>query len=598
MDQPFFSPAPHMLQTYNNRDNATGGNIRVDPATVFDGMIDPLLEYILWGSPSTGDSSENHHNQALVPQTTDNCRLTAEEASRLMPPPPSVRGHATRSARPYVPQPGTPRGQLLLGIPPHDYMLPQGGLINATVVDIIVIFPQWFRNPRILQRFLNNGITANIHLIILEEYRHLGLTSGEQLERARDYLSNAYRKQMRKYSDPKWTKQTHRAPVDWNMQALSIHDFTPECMVSGDLYVTPPSIPFKDLAIGLKKLPEGNDAGDLTHALDYAMRNHKLDEKGYPADFVFPDDIQLILNAIGRISVTSGNTDASIITRYHHMLRDVEVVRRRKLSEDHRQIADARKQQELAVQVANQWMDQSHTHQMPMWQPVPFENGPTNWQVPQPAPTFQPSDGNHGGMLPTDMGVLMPTHIQQLQMPIHQPQHHYPVSQETNYSHPGTTNQTVPSRPSHLLRTPSQDAVAEVAAKLVSHGLTQTITDLPPIPSICVFSPSEDNASLSQLPPQQPWQPEDPIAAQQQADAWIAANQTFDLNGLSRLPMYPSMLLQECANCFTADDMSDIARAARWAVAFGYADDVEWTVGDAEMIVGILDAAANGFEGV
>ena len=242
---------------------------------------------------------------------------------------------------------------------------------------------------------------------------------------------------MRKYWDPKWTKQTHRAPVGWNLEAMSIHDFTPECLESGGPYVAPPSIPFKDLAIGLKKLPKGKDAGDLTRALDYAMRNQKLDSNGHPAEFVFPDDIQLILNAIGRTPVTAGNTDVAIITRHHHALREFEAVRRKKLSEERKQMADARRQQELAVQAANQSMN-FHTHQMPTRQPSQFENGPTNWQVPQPAP-IQQSEGSYGGMPLAGMGILMPAHMQQLQMSRHEP-----LDRNTGHDSPPTTNQTVP----------------------------------------------------------------------------------------------------------------------------------------------------------
>ncbi|EDU48066.1 predicted protein [Pyrenophora tritici-repentis Pt-1C-BFP] len=524
MTQPFHCPDFNMLLEHNNRDNITAGN---NPATVLENTIDPSLEYIPRGLPFAGYGSQNRHNQVPAPQTTDNHRPTAHEASRSMPAPPPVRN---------VPQSGNPRSQFLSGIPLHDYMFPQGGLINATVVDIIVIFPQWFRNPYILERFLNNGITANIQFVIL--------TNTDTLA--------SLQKQMRKYLDSKWTKQTHRAPYGWNTQTMSIHDFKPESMVSGGPYEAPPSIPFKDLAIGLKKLPVGSDAGDLTRALDYAMQNYKLDEHGHPVDFVFPDDIHLILDAIGRTVVTAGNADVSIIIRYHNIIREHEAVRRKKLAEDRRQTADERRQQELAVEAANQSMNQDHEHQIPTQQSSLYGYGQMDWQVPQPAPQHYQSDGEYGGMSSTGMGF-------------------------------------------HPPRTYSQDAAAAVASRLTSYGTPQTTTSLPPIPSICVFSPSDDDTS--QPPPQQSWQPQDPVAAQQQIEDWVAANKTFDLNGVPQCSMHPAMLLRECADRFAADDTSDIARAARWAVALGDSDVLEWTVGDAEMIVGLLDAAANGFEG-
>ena len=564
MDWIHTSSAPDMPQSHNNNlNNGTGENSHIDPAAISDALVDPSLAYV-FGEPSfAGESPAPRHDQA---------------------PPLPVHGHGrpeeSQPARLNIPQSGTSRSRFFLGIPLHDYILPEGGLINATIVDIIAILPQWFRNPVILQRFLNNGITSNIHFAILEEYRHLGLTSSDQLERFRDYLSDIYRKQMRIYFDPRWTKQNHRAPADWDAQALSIHGFVPETAVSGAPYVAPASIPFKDLAIGLKKLPEGTDAGDLTHALDYAMRNQKLDINGYATDFVFPEDIQLILSVIGRAPVTVDQTDGFIITRYRKMLREAELLRRRRLADERVQIADARSQQELAEPAANQSMD---LHHIPVQQPQ-YENGPTNWQILPSVHNYQAPNGGYGSMPPSGMGVPMPTPIQQPSMPIHQAQMYHPVPQDSSYNMPPTNNQTFSLTTEHSLGSASQDAAADIAAMLVSQGTPCAAAELPAIPDICTFQ-----GDPSWLPLQQ-----DAIAAEQQIDAYMAANQTFNPNGLPQWPMHPDMVLAECADWFTEDDTSDTARATRWAIAHG--DGTAWTVADVDMIIGLLNAAEAGYE--
>jgi len=562
------SSAPDMSQSYNNE---TRENSHVDPAAVSDALIDPSLAYVFGEPPVAGDSPAPRHNQA-PPLPVYGCRTpVAREYGSEEP----------QSAKLNVPQSGTPRGRFLLGIPLHDYMLPQGGPINATIVDIIVILPQWFRNPGILQRFLNNGITANIQFTILEEYRHLGLTSADQLERARDHISDIYRKQMRRYFDPKWTKQNHRAPADWDAHGLSIHGFFPETVVSGAPYVAPESIPFKDLAIGLKKLPEGTDAGDLTHALNYAMRNQKLDNHGYATDFVFPDDIQLILSAIGRVPVTVDQTDGFIVTRYHNMLREAEMLRRRKLADERMKIADARKQQDLAEQVAKQSIGLHHT---PVRQSSQYENRPRNWHILPSIQDSQAPNGFYDSLPPSGMGAPMPAPIQQPRMPIHQTQMHHPVLQDTGYNRPFTNNQNSSLIPEHSLRSASQEAAAEIAAKLASQGTPRAAAGLPSIPDICTFQ-----GDPSWLPLQQ-----GAIAAEEQIDAYVAANQTFDPNDLPQWPMHPAMVLGECTGWFTDDDTSDIARATRWNIA--HEDGISWTVGDVGMIIGLLDAAEAGFE--
>ncbi|KAH7359791.1 hypothetical protein BKA66DRAFT_573903 [Pyrenochaeta sp. MPI-SDFR-AT-0127] len=224
--------------------------------------------------------------------------------------------------------PLNPRRKFLRNLPNHDFALPQDDPINATMVEIVVLFPNWFRNSYFTNRFQNNGINAGVHIAILEEYRVLNLVTLHETQQAREHISDQYRKTMRE-SNAKWTKSTHRKPEGWNVHLIQVNDFIPDiARLPG--YICSPSIQFKSLASGLKKLPEGHDAGDLTRALDYAMQNDYTNEHGQVVDFMFPDDLQLILDKVGHVNVTVEHSDPNIIARYANRHRREAIVRQKR----------------------------------------------------------------------------------------------------------------------------------------------------------------------------------------------------------------------------------------------------------------------------
>ncbi|EMD62528.1 hypothetical protein COCSADRAFT_57103, partial [Bipolaris sorokiniana ND90Pr] len=274
---------------------------------------------------------------------------------------------------------GKPRAHFMLDMPHHEYIFPTGGTINATMVEILVLLPHWFRNPQVLMRLLNNGLTSNIHMMILEEHRQLELSTGDEIERARDYIADSYRKAMRKIM-PAWLRRNHKAPEDWDATVMSIENVIPKAATKGR-YVAPASIPFKDLAVGLKKLPQDYDAGDLTRALDYAMQNGKPSENGSTTDFMFPDDIHMILNHIGRTQITLTHLDSHAVPRYATIVRATEQARRKK-------IANGRMQRQLKVESIqqpnglNQSPQQSALSQHAQF-PLPSETMAAQFQIQQ-----------------------------------------------------------------------------------------------------------------------------------------------------------------------------------------------------------------------
>jgi hypothetical protein len=517
----------------------------IQDVTLFpDSSIDPRISKVSvpTGSASSSGLLARSEDPASTLDKTDYDTLSS---NHFLPAVPHTKSSTHRDDKyPTVPQPtmpkaptiGKPRAQFMLHMPHNEYLFTKGGSINATMVDIIALLPQWFRNRDILLRLLNNGITSNIHLAILEEHRHLNISTSEDTERARDHLSDAYRKVMRR-TESGWIKRNHKVPKDWDVAVLSIENFVPEAAEKAGYAVSPP-IPFKSLAIGLKKLPQGPDAGDITRALDYTMQNHKVDEYGRSCEFMFPDDIHLVLNHIGRTQITADHLDTFVIARYGDVLREAEQARRKRIAED------LFMQERCMGKFVQQSMDWTHSHQLPplpstLRQHEPFqpqyETMPTQAHVlqqMQPAITFSIMPNKHAELPYNGMGILMP-------MPTYQP--HMPQHTPPDTSHGGRESKHcsfIGPPTHHLLRSSSQQAAAAVASELISRGSEQPAVDFPDIPDICKYQGDWNEEQYNYddvLQFSKHW------TAEQQMDGLMAANRTLDLGGLSTPLSSPSL---------------------------------------------------------
>ncbi|EOA87817.1 hypothetical protein ACJQWK_02252 [Exserohilum turcicum] len=431
------------------------------------------------------------------------------------------------------------RPQFMQHIPSNEYAFPAGGVINATIVDIIVLLPQWFRNPGILFRLLNNNITSGVHFAILDEHRHLNIHHTDEVERARDHLSDTYRRVMRKV-EPGWTKARHRAPEDWDEFAMSIHNFVPEA-ADKVRYIVPPSIPFRDLATGLKKLPQGADAGDLTRALAYAMQNQKVDGYGHVSEFMFPDDIHVVLELAGRTHITQDHLDRVVVTRYALALRSADTARRKQVTED-RQM-----QENGAGNIGTQAVCVDQPYSVPSAQnavghslyQASYGDMPVQTYAPQQmqaAPNFSKMQGVYHGMTSRHIGPLMPISTQQWRTP--------------GYSIPGTELGQYSFSHSHAqerARSHAQVAAASIASELVARGSEAAAVGFPGIPDVCTYDEvgtqhqAWDSADMLQFP--QDW------TGEQQMEALMAANQTLDTSGLptpfSSPPQHTSWMQQQ-----------------------------------------------------
>lgn len=200
----------------------------------------------------------------------------------------------------------------LRNLPGHCYTLPNVTL-NFTLVEIIVLLPNWFKNKVIAARFMNNYLTAKVHFAIFEEHRECNFSSDYKREKAKKTITDEYRKTMRSIQNNSgWTKAKHVAPLGWNPMLLSMDGFVPDDTTYPG-YLHPPAIPFRDLMIGVKKLPDGTNAGDLTRALQFALER--------PENLMFPDDLPGILDHIGRTQITVAHTDRPIVRAYVDYMR-------------------------------------------------------------------------------------------------------------------------------------------------------------------------------------------------------------------------------------------------------------------------------------
>ncbi|OAL02922.1 hypothetical protein IQ06DRAFT_303554 [Phaeosphaeriaceae sp. SRC1lsM3a] len=215
-----------------------------------------------------------------------------------------------------------PRLSFLLKFPEHTYVMPQGSHeLNFTAVEIITLLPNWVKNEDIANRFMNNArLDSGVHIAILQEHHNIDIPANDIL-RVKDGIGALYRRAMRK-TNGNWKKANHTTPDNWDGNEISVDHFVPDEVRKNGMGAQQKSIPFSSLMRGIKKLPQGVNAGDLTHALEYAVSHAKPSPyHGTSTDWMFPDDIHTILQQQGYITVTNDHTDRAAFSRYDSQIR-------------------------------------------------------------------------------------------------------------------------------------------------------------------------------------------------------------------------------------------------------------------------------------
>ncbi|KAF1998975.1 hypothetical protein P154DRAFT_577367 [Amniculicola lignicola CBS 123094] len=219
---------------------------------------------------------------------------------------------------------GTPGNQCHWELPG----LPNGASYNFTAAEIIAYLPKLARNPEVARRLQFNGINHHIHQRMFVEFRNGIIPTDntytqEQRQQAEDRCPNftvrrQYESAMRKITTPDpgqkpWTNVTTEAfrPGTWDQDHgddISMDDYIAGRRANrGDR--TSKAVPMVDLVMGVANRPTGYDTADLSRAIDFALAHPDR-------NYLFPDDLPVILHTIGQNAVTAEQTDRAVFGRH------------------------------------------------------------------------------------------------------------------------------------------------------------------------------------------------------------------------------------------------------------------------------------------
>jgi hypothetical protein len=479
-----------------------------------------------------------------------------------------------------------PRKAYFLNFPEDAYIMPAGPTLNFTMTDILVVLPNWFKNQQLATRFMNNGLTSAVHVAILREHRTMNLSESE-LTRLQDGCSDQYRRTMRQIT-PKWTKAGHRVSDNWNRQNLMVNQFRPDASHSSKP-IAPPPVPFKELMFDIKKLPQGPDAGDLTRALDFALNNHKIGSHGEVEDFLFPDDIHVILNQIGYATITTDHFDVVVIFRYDRTIKDMAAIDRKHrlelesaglpappLKRLHRADPKVSKLAAVHLKTANQTHSSSWKHESPQVQQAltqPYHLAVSGHQI----SNSQPSNSQRAALSPSQIRLTLAMAPNFNQVPY------------TNWYSQGSGALLGPEN-NHQLAFPSLGVSA--LGNLSSQNSSATVANsngnvidagdegFAYLPEVFLTPPDAKATIEGILERAQPQGAEELFLFEMKdVDALMAQHQNHDISALlapfpgygmgavrpDKSNSYPSTQLQrECAEADDQSDFSALARAARF----------------------------------
>jgi hypothetical protein len=205
--------------------------------------------------------------------------------------------------------------------PSWNLEFPDGPL---TAVEIVVYCPHWLKSVDVITRFVNNGVKSVYLAAIINEHRDIPGDQGTLM--VPNSITVMMQYAMRRCGFDKWTIGTHKKwnhDDGWNRYNLDVgpfrtpritHPKQPTRARAGRNETLPcnteaPPVPFKDLAIHVKKHPTGFDALDLTKCVLYAVA-HPDEEWRFPTDFA-----ALVKRLGGPVTITQSHCDDVAFSR-------------------------------------------------------------------------------------------------------------------------------------------------------------------------------------------------------------------------------------------------------------------------------------------
>ncbi|KAF2870524.1 hypothetical protein BDV95DRAFT_496123, partial [Massariosphaeria phaeospora] len=201
----------------------------------------------------------------------------------------------------------TNRRNKLLGAPSMNLDFPKG---NIGAAEIVAFLPLWLKSWDVTERLANNGASASTLATLVNRFRELPngpINSNSVNVMIREAVGK------RAKTDDSWVDWSfgrHTTPVDWDRTSVSVADFrTPRVTHPTQLSELPRAVLFKDLAQGVKKMPSGHDALDLTKCVQYHLAHP--DEQWY-----FPNDFDRLVQHLGTTLVKPEHYDQAVFARW------------------------------------------------------------------------------------------------------------------------------------------------------------------------------------------------------------------------------------------------------------------------------------------
>jgi hypothetical protein len=211
-----------------------------------------------------------------------------------------------------TPEPGRKSNVNRYGLGPYtpSENLPFPVRANFTAVEILTFLPNTLKCADVVYRLVSNGATRHVLWAIINTSRDFPEEWGANC------CGTTIYKTMRGAGYEDWTVNIHgrwHAAVEstWDETNLDVSGFrTPGQRQAG----TPAAvIPFKNLAVDIRKMPEGDDTLDLTRMVQYCVRNAQ-------EQWMYPRDYWKLLSLMGGPArIRPENLDRAIFTRWQHV---------------------------------------------------------------------------------------------------------------------------------------------------------------------------------------------------------------------------------------------------------------------------------------
>jgi hypothetical protein len=153
---------------------------------------------------------------------------------------------------------------------------------NMTAVELLTFFPNSVRCADVIYRLISNGGSPHAIWAIVNTQRDLSSEWGQNS--CRQWMYDA----MDKAGYKEWRFKAHKKfheqrKTPWDEANLDVAGFTTPGQI-GRKATLPTDIPFKNLAVDVRHIPQGNDALDLTRMVEYCVQNPH-DPWRYPRDY-------------------------------------------------------------------------------------------------------------------------------------------------------------------------------------------------------------------------------------------------------------------------------------------------------------------------